>query len=386
VGERFADRVLETMATPATWRAHVVTGTRYVEVKLTDKPGDPSAVCAEPMLGQGSAHGGADHACSVDTLAPNPPETSPPCSTCQAPKAPLLASLQFPLVGPRGFENDLPLAIIRLDDTWITFVPAELTMSAGALVTGAVLRHASVAPDPDGTVRPARAVIAGLANAYIQYVTTRAEYPIQAYEGASNIYGANTAEALALHYGALAESFVDHEVDTRDYGECRASRYDTAPHRNRFPRLSDYSPVSSVHSRGPVSLCAVPGYDPPLICFEWRDAGPSRVSLRNPPWLRLVDHDGQPVCVPHGGVCEYVDDRGIDFQTRVHDEDGDAWTWTTVFMPTVTERDALAGRPLAIRAWDQNGNASVDSSEFTTSPSPSPCSAEETRLCMMPEP
>jgi hypothetical protein len=90
--------------------------------------------------------------------------------------------------------------------------------------------------------------------------------------------------------------------------------------------------------------------------------------------------------VPHGGVCEYVDDRGIDFQTRVHDEDGDAWTWTTVFMPTVTERDALAGRPLAIRAWDQNGNASVDSSEFTTSPSPSPCSAEETRLCMMPEP
>lgn len=47
-------------------------------------------------------------------------------------------------------------------------------------------------------------VLAGLSNAYADYITTYEEYQVQRYEGASTIYGPHTLEAYIYKFEKLA--------------------------------------------------------------------------------------------------------------------------------------------------------------------------------------
>ncbi|MGQ0529421.1 MAG: neutral/alkaline non-lysosomal ceramidase N-terminal domain-containing protein, partial [Panacagrimonas sp.] len=117
--------------------------------------------------------------------------------TCQAEKAVL-----FP-VGPLNPEPSvLPLQIIRLGNLALLGVPFEVTTMAARRLRATVLdvlKDAGV-----DTV-----VIAGLANEYVHYLTTREEYSAQQYEGASNLFGPWSLAAVQQESRRLAASLRD---------------------------------------------------------------------------------------------------------------------------------------------------------------------------------
>jgi hypothetical protein len=116
-----------------------------------------------------------------------------------------------------GFPAAVPLAVFRVGDHAIATVPGEATKEAGAGFKAAVLD--ALAPRGVKGV-----VIAGLANEYINYVTTPAEYGTQSYEGASTLWGPNTATFVQERLADLATALATgkpapeaYELDT-DYG------------------------------------------------------------------------------------------------------------------------------------------------------------------------
>ncbi len=91
------------------------------------------------------------------------------------------------VVAPVGsFPTAVPISVIRIGAGAIAATPEENTVMVGRELRGAVL----TALAPLGVKQVA---LAGLANDYIQYVTTPAEYAWQSYEGGSTLFGPNEA-------------------------------------------------------------------------------------------------------------------------------------------------------------------------------------------------
>ncbi|HEY1014263.1 MAG TPA: neutral/alkaline non-lysosomal ceramidase N-terminal domain-containing protein [Herpetosiphonaceae bacterium] len=91
----------------------------------------------------------------------------------------------------------LPVQIVTIGRLALVAVPGEWTTMAGRRLRAAVA--AELAP-----VGIDHVVIAGLANAYAGYVTTREEYQAQHYEGASTHFGPWTAAAFQQEFSKLA--------------------------------------------------------------------------------------------------------------------------------------------------------------------------------------
>jgi neutral ceramidase len=119
---------------------------------------------------------------------------------------------------PAGdFPPAVPFAVYRIGDHAIATIPGEPTKEVGVRVRDAVGR--ALAPKGVKGV-----VIAGLAQEFVQYVSTPEEYGQQSYEGASTLYGPNEGtfmvERLAELAGALAAGRAapePYELDT-SYG------------------------------------------------------------------------------------------------------------------------------------------------------------------------
>jgi hypothetical protein len=91
----------------------------------------------------------------------------------------------------------VPLMTVRVADRVIASLPAEPTVEVGRRVRQAVL----------GATRGAgvrRVIVSGLANEFIQYLTTPEEYDRQHYEGGSTLYGPLSAVLLTQELGTLA--------------------------------------------------------------------------------------------------------------------------------------------------------------------------------------
>lgn len=100
-----------------------------------------------------------------------------------------------------SFPPAVPFSVTRIGSGVIAAIPGEPTKQVGVLTREAVM----------GAMKGSgvdRVVIAGLANDFIQYITTPAEYGAQSYEGASTLYGRNegtfVTERLAELGAALA--------------------------------------------------------------------------------------------------------------------------------------------------------------------------------------
>jgi hypothetical protein len=91
----------------------------------------------------------------------------------------------------------VPLMTIRVADRIIASLPAEPTVEVGRRVKAAVLEAA-------GGAGVRRVIVSGLANEFIQYLTTPEEYDRQHYEGGSTLYGPLSAVLLTQELGALA--------------------------------------------------------------------------------------------------------------------------------------------------------------------------------------
>jgi neutral ceramidase len=80
------------------------------------------------------------------------------------------------------FPTAVPLTVARIGDRAIVTVPGEMTSGMGKRLRAGVIRAAR-----GSGIR--RIVISGVANDFIQYVTTPEEYDRQHYEGGSTLFG-----------------------------------------------------------------------------------------------------------------------------------------------------------------------------------------------------
>jgi neutral ceramidase len=114
---------------------------------------------------------------------------------CQKPKAILLAT---GLPKPPAQEQVLPVGVVRIGQLVLAVGPAEFTTMAGRRVRAALGKELGV--------DPRYVVIAGYANDYANYVTTREEYESQQYEGGSTVFGPWTEAGYRQEFVRLARA------------------------------------------------------------------------------------------------------------------------------------------------------------------------------------
>ncbi len=88
------------------------------------------------------------------------------------------------LAPPWHFPREVPVTVVRLGSLALVAVPAELTTAMGREV------RQKMKP----VLRSQRTIILGLANEYLEYVTTEKEYEAQDYEGSSTLFGPGTGQ------------------------------------------------------------------------------------------------------------------------------------------------------------------------------------------------
>ena len=171
-----------------------------------------SALCGAPEIGTAAAGGAEDGPTRLrifpqmieGSVAKLPPDAAP----CQGRKLPVRSP-----TGPFGsdgldFPSMAPLSLVRIGRGLIAAAPFELTTVTGTRIRDRLelflrQRHNEAI---DGVI------MVGLANNYLQYAATADEYNLQHYEGASTLYGPETARFLGNHFLCLADwLYGDHQ-------------------------------------------------------------------------------------------------------------------------------------------------------------------------------
>ena len=124
----------------------------------------------------------------------------------------------------------IPIQIVALGNLAIISVPWETTTMAGRRLRSAVL-------DALQDAGIDYAVIAGLSNTYIHYLTTREEYRAQDYEGAANVFGPWSLDGVTQEYVRLARHLRDGSAPVSPYAA--ASYTDHTPILRHLPSVSD---------------------------------------------------------------------------------------------------------------------------------------------------
>ena len=114
--------------------------------------------------------------------------------------------------------STVPLQLFRIGSFLLIAAPAEFTTMAGRRLRSAIKslmerKHAASRRNPTDDVH---VVIAGLANSYAGYVTTREEYSAQRYEGASTLYGQHTLDGYIQEYIRLTKDMVSGQESSSD--------------------------------------------------------------------------------------------------------------------------------------------------------------------------
>jgi hypothetical protein len=305
---------------------------RYVEfdVAHTYLSDQRNHTCRESLVGVSVDHGACDHPTTTFSSAPKWPADQ----ACQGKKQVPGGQFEYILAGGKdAFPSELPLAVARLGDSLVSFVPAELTFSAGRQVAGAVLaRYTQVgSAAPPGVVH---SFIAGLANEYVMYGATRREYAWtekgggcitprdatcrQTYEAAATLYGPSTVDLFADRAVRLADSLATaHLFPGLD--EAPAREYPVGPERARFPRAA--SVQSGRRHRAGERACKLPDN---TYCATWHDDMPLRVGIAGRAWI------GARSATCNADACE-IDDTGFSFVTRVSTTDAHGAAWSTIF-------------------------------------------------------
>jgi hypothetical protein len=245
--------------------------------------------------------------------------------TCHGAKRVGLGALQGLLVGQYGFPAFAQLAVVRLGSVLLGAVPAEVTTEAGMLLKAELENNA-----PPGTNHVA---IIGLANGYLQYITTAEEYEAQHYEGASNLYGPSTARVVAHRLGQLAAGFAaDNPIV--DLGPMTVEPGASASY---FPRPTRGPPSWAVKREITSMQCDGGRFD-----AEWIDAHPGV----------LIPADGQVLEIQYrkeNGWQPVAWDDGPRVVVRAKGAIGGGYlwgvTWRPETLPTGDYRLVLRPRP-----------------------------------------
>jgi hypothetical protein len=210
----------------------------------------------------------------------------------------------------------VPIAVVRLGDHVLAALPGEATKEAGARIKQALVG----AMAPDG-VR--RAVIAGLADDYVQYITTPEEYGQQSYEGASTVYGKNEGTFFQEQLVDLGKRMDAGQPAPEPYAFDPS--YGVTPDGAPYPAGADHGtalsqPTSTVERLGHPS-------------FSWQGAPLGRDLPADRAFVSVQRRDRR-------GRWHTVDtDLGLDFVWRVDDQGRYDATWEVpLIVPTGTYR------------------------------------------------
>lgn len=159
--------------------------------------------------------------------------------------------------GSGGAAETVPLALVQVGQAWLSFIPAEITLTVGLQINrqvGRMLKTSQFqAAEPEGVdsdkFSQPDPFIVGLANGYISYLTTEEEYELQDYHGGSTLYGRESADYFTYAFGCLAHhlrtydgssshapGYVPPRCGPHLLGEARAFPYKTGPQRKRLWR------------------------------------------------------------------------------------------------------------------------------------------------------
>jgi hypothetical protein len=181
---------------------------------------------------------------------------------------------------PSGYPEEVPLMVARLGDIQLLAVPFEVTTFAGQQI------HKALAPLASGPT-----VIIGLANEYLSYMTTEAEYSAQEYEGASTLYGTAALECLTSKLketAALPDGGSTSQIPATDFDVGTLPPF-KAP---LGPRSWAANPIfSDVNVESPFEEAAFASQWPRL---EWGAPEDARLAIfRNSGagWVKVTDDD-----------------------------------------------------------------------------------------------
>ncbi|EGZ12436.1 hypothetical protein PHYSODRAFT_248938 [Phytophthora sojae] len=102
--------------------------------------------------------------------------------------------------------NILPVQIVKISQFAIAVTSFEVTTMAGRRIRSTV--NGALA---DAGVTEVE--LATISNAYVQYMTTKEEYLVQDYEGASTLFGRNQLAAVQQELSRVAASIVDTSIE-----------------------------------------------------------------------------------------------------------------------------------------------------------------------------
>ncbi len=241
-------------------------------------------LCGSPALGYPFAAGPADgrsryfnfRALGAFSSPYGEGATDGDIESCDAPKRILTREDRAAAASPLEFPGLAQLAVVRVGSALIAAVPAEVTTAAGARMRDAMRSEARANGfDVD------RFVLMGLANGYVQYITTPEEYDVQLYEGASTLYGRNSAtvfedrlRALVSDYGATGNP-TDNPV-------VPAITVSPGPVLLDSPLLGQGPPLAQTNRAVTYVQCTDTAF-----VVQWRDAYPGRLIPADGPLLRI---------------------------------------------------------------------------------------------------
>jgi len=236
-------------------------------------------------------------------IRPNPHD-------CQREKRVALGGVQRTvIVGEHGLPEVAQLSVIRLGDLLLGVVPAEVTTRAGAEMERAIADSARAS-----RFTPRSVAIVGLANGYMQYVATDAEYGEQTYEGGSTLYGPNTAAVLAEELGKLAGALARSGASPVNPVDSLVAY----PGKSQaiLPRRSAGPPPERVTRVVLSQACAGD-----TLVVRWRDLHPGRLVPADGPVLRIERLAGE-----HWEMAAWDGDRELEIRA-VRSLGGRGYEW-----------------------------------------------------------
>ncbi len=239
-----------------------------------------------------------------------------------------------------GFPGEVSLGVYGIGDVTLGTLPGEFTTLLGRRLAAAI---ASAAPTSE------RVLLVGLANEYLSYFTTEAEYDLQHYEGASTLYGPGAPGRIEQLLRSLA-------ADTATTSPARSREatyaYTAGPTASFGVKEFDFLKhterlIDSYYSLANVLMDARSGIPTPDYPYMvWVDANPrwpspgDRRRLLTPAVCveRRVGGEWVPLLVE--GIAET--DEGVDVVTTVVASFLGRTRWVTTWMvPAGLDEDAV---------------------------------------------
>ena len=226
------------------------------------------------------------------------------------------------------YAQEAPLQLVRVAGLTLVCLPVEPT-TAFARDVRARVAHAVHAPIDD-------VVVVGLANEYLGYCTTMAEYLAQHYEGASTVYGPYEGLFFEEQMARLAETFRDPGEPTPTWPASLQPKQFWPGHRDvgwPEPGTGDVSRRAI-----PPSTDATVWYPEVEVIvgrarFVWVGIDPGRINFASDWLVRIERFEGRAWrSLNVAGVPQ--DDLGLNFAVRLRHANDDRAIWeATWYVP-----------------------------------------------------